>query len=139
MQTANSSCQNNFGLDAGGIIYATSMEGINVTCVKNNNLNNSLSCGSPLWQNNTVGTHGYGSELAFPAFSLQTDLPPSLTYVSNGIAKMPIRSYATDQLGNTVTPGNKFCLVLCCLPCMRETLPYHTQIIRWMEEHAVIG
>lgn len=59
----------------------------------------------PLWANNTVGTLGYGPVTAFPPAMLNTGLPAALTYVSNGVDKLPITIHALDQGGTMVTTG----------------------------------
>ena len=59
----------------------------------------------PTWTNNTVGSFGYGPSMAFAAASLETSLPAELTYVSNGITKLPITAFARDHQGTLAATG----------------------------------
>lgn len=105
LQLSDNQFSSNYATLAGAVMYATDSDSINVTCKTGDSSTVGLTCGMPLWANNTVGTLDYGPVTAFPPAMLNTSLPAALTYVSNGVDKLPITIRALDQGGTMVTTG----------------------------------
>ena len=106
LELAHNWYHNNFAENGGAVLHASDNSTTNITCkLGQASPARSSDCGNPMWTNNTVGKFGYGSLVAFPPASLQTSLPPSLLYVSNGVAKLPMSIHAVDVVGSQVTKG----------------------------------
>lgn len=107
LELANNWYHDNFAENGGAILYSSDNITINVTCSADQGQSDveSFDCGKPMWTNNKVGQFGYSSLVAFPPASLQTSLPPSVRYVSNGDAKLPMSLHAVDVRGSQITKG----------------------------------
>ena len=105
LQLSQNHFSSNYAALAGAVIYATDSDSINITCKTSDNSSASLTCDESIWANNSVGMLGYGPTIAFPPAVLNTSLPAKLTYVSNGVDKLPITLHALDQRGTMVTSG----------------------------------
>ena len=107
LELANNRYHDNFAQNGGAILYASNNTTINMTCDEDQAqlMAGSFDCGEPMWTNNTVGEFGYGPLIAFPPATLQSTLPSSVLYVSNGAAKLPMSIQAADVQGSQVRKG----------------------------------
>ncbi len=109
LQVQQNQYHDNIAKYAGGVIYSTDCVSLNITCKEHTTVDNaSLDCGLPSWGGNNIGAYGYGPVIAFPPARVDTDLPPRLTYVSNGVSKLSITAQVLDAAGTHITTGVTF-------------------------------
>ena len=122
----------NFATAAGGIIFATDLATVKMSCTANHNETQIMAAdwsadqaACDAWQDNSVGPLGYGPQLALPPSSLSLELPAWGSYASNGSNQLQFVIQVQDAVGTQVTPGklhiSASCLCLCLLPSPPST------------------